>query len=559
MIKITLNNLNIASEQEYIASGGVESIPVFFNFSGEWDGWSKTAIFYQESGERIFRILGEGNATTIPGEALDENSTLYIGVFGTANGAVKSSGIAAVYVDAGAYDGMPPEPTPDVYAQILALVEQYRQDNVDVYESEDARKAAEIDRESAESLRATAEADRATEEGLRVSAESDRETAEGLRESAEADRVTAEGLRNTAEIDRNTAEGLRVSAESDRETAETARENAETARSVFEEWDGSTAYVVGNKVAYEGSSYRCIADNAGELPTNTDYWLLIAEKGEQGIQGIPGGDITTADELPIVDSGEYFESGNVEGALQEIGADIDTLGTEVLENTTAINEKTSYGVLSGLIIGSVDIVGVWGVECSPGVVYTPDGVRHSISQKVSNDIPVTPPDATYDRIDIIYVSSAGEVICLAGTPAETPVQPATPTGGVLLATLLVQTTDTHPKSPNITNNPKRLGRSEWITPTLINGATSVTSYPVQYAVYDNGIVRFRGQLSVAPAGLASFTMPSGYRPAKTTEAVCATGTSINFVKCTFYSGGNFICPTTFSNYLSLENVSYSRL
>jgi lysophospholipase L1-like esterase len=49
-----------------------------------------------------------------------------------------------------------------------------------------------------------------------------------------------------------------------------------TALNVWEDFDGG-AYVVNNKVAYEGSSYVCIQDTTNQLPTDTDYWLLIAK------------------------------------------------------------------------------------------------------------------------------------------------------------------------------------------------------------------------------------------------------------------------------------------
>jgi hypothetical protein len=59
---------------------------------------------------------------------------------------------------------------------------------------------------------------------------------------------------------------------------------AEENRSVFEEYNNSKQYYLGNKVSYQGSSYRCISNSLGNLPTNETYWLLIASgmlwKGE---------------------------------------------------------------------------------------------------------------------------------------------------------------------------------------------------------------------------------------------------------------------------------------
>lgn len=53
-------------------------------------------------------------------------------------------------------------------------------------------------------------------------------------------------------------------------------------------YDEETAYVIQDGVSYQGSTYTCIADSTGNLPTDTDFWALVTEKGDQGIQGIQG-------------------------------------------------------------------------------------------------------------------------------------------------------------------------------------------------------------------------------------------------------------------------------
>lgn len=70
------------------------------------------------------------------------------------------------------------------------------------------------------------------------------------------------------------------------------------------EYDAETNYEKLNVVTYEGSTYCALKDTVGNLPTNTDYWQLYAQKGgkgdkgdtgdtgargEQGIPGVPGG------------------------------------------------------------------------------------------------------------------------------------------------------------------------------------------------------------------------------------------------------------------------------
>lgn len=44
-------------------------------------------------------------------------------------------------------------------------------------------------------------------------------------------------------------------------------------------------YVVNNFVLYGENYYLCVQDSLGNLPTNTDYWVLVGLKGEDGATG----------------------------------------------------------------------------------------------------------------------------------------------------------------------------------------------------------------------------------------------------------------------------------
>ena len=55
---------------------------------------------------------------------------------------------------------------------------------------------------------------------------------------------------------------------------------AEENRKVFEDYDPLKQYYVGNKVAYNNSSYYCIEEPlVGTLPTDTNYWIVMASAG----------------------------------------------------------------------------------------------------------------------------------------------------------------------------------------------------------------------------------------------------------------------------------------
>ena len=53
-----------------------------------------------------------------------------------------------------------------------------------------------------------------------------------------------------------------------------------------------TTYVVDDVVRYNGSSYICIAESTGNAPTDEDFWDLVAQKGEAGGGGGEGGAFT---------------------------------------------------------------------------------------------------------------------------------------------------------------------------------------------------------------------------------------------------------------------------
>ena len=134
---------------------------------------------------------------------------------------------------------------------------------------------------------------------------------EAAREQAETERRAAETSRRHHEEQRVQAETGRQNSEHARVIAEQTRQSAENARNVWENYDASKAYVVGNKVAYGGSSYLCIKPCTGIAPPSAEYWLLIAkkgdkgdkgDKGEKGEKGDPGGGGQPAVEIDISDS-----------------------------------------------------------------------------------------------------------------------------------------------------------------------------------------------------------------------------------------------------------------
>lgn len=172
-------------------------------------------------------------------------------------------------------------------------------------QNETERKTSEASRASAETARANAEAQRQTNEQLRQMAENSRGFAETQRVNAEDTRKANETARVQAETSRDNAETQRQSNEVARQNAEAQRVSAENARNVWEDYDVTKFYTVGNKVVYGGSSYLCIKPCTGVNPTNSTYWRRIAAKGAIGpANALTIGTVEGGDEAGVTISGD---------------------------------------------------------------------------------------------------------------------------------------------------------------------------------------------------------------------------------------------------------------
>lgn len=126
---------------------------------------------------------------------------------------------------------------------------------------------------------------RKSNEQNRVSSETTRKTDEATRKTSETSRVSAENTRITSENNRVSAENTRKTNETARQTQETTRQNFYNAYQVYETYSPTKAYVVYNKVTYQGGSYICITNTTGNAPSyNADntWWKCIGAKGQDG-------------------------------------------------------------------------------------------------------------------------------------------------------------------------------------------------------------------------------------------------------------------------------------
>lgn len=111
--------------QEIIASGDSNFDSCIFAFDASWDGFVKTAVFYQDKSNVQYMVLEKDDTCMIPAAAMARAGRMYIGVFGIKETAVLTSSLAFIDIVEGAISGdtVSMEPTDDVF---LAIIAQYQ-------------------------------------------------------------------------------------------------------------------------------------------------------------------------------------------------------------------------------------------------------------------------------------------------------------------------------------------------------------------------------------------------------------------------------------------------
>lgn len=117
-------NQLILRQDEPVTSGSVNVYPARFEFSADWDGLTRTAVFRTEGGAAVNVLLDETGECVIPWEVLTTpGARLLAGVYGTCG---EELVLPTIWADCGRVQtGAAPgedarPPTPDVYQQIMA-------------------------------------------------------------------------------------------------------------------------------------------------------------------------------------------------------------------------------------------------------------------------------------------------------------------------------------------------------------------------------------------------------------------------------------------------------
>ena len=109
-----------------IASGDIQTDSVKFEFCPMWNDFKKTAIFYRDESKVYGVLLDENSEAIIPKEILQTEGCFYFGVHGVLDSKVRTSQVMRYRVVKGAISEkvILPDPTPDIYSQIMTKIQE---------------------------------------------------------------------------------------------------------------------------------------------------------------------------------------------------------------------------------------------------------------------------------------------------------------------------------------------------------------------------------------------------------------------------------------------------
>lgn len=123
IINISLEKQLLTIQNREIISSGDSNYDVCsFAFDEEWEGFIKTAVFYQDRQEVYYAVLDDKNKCTIPAPATVHAKPLYIGVFGVYGDKILTSTLDTIVLVEGAVSGqeIDIEPSESVFTSIIA-------------------------------------------------------------------------------------------------------------------------------------------------------------------------------------------------------------------------------------------------------------------------------------------------------------------------------------------------------------------------------------------------------------------------------------------------------
>lgn len=139
VIKIKCINQALYFENTPVIASGDKGVDfVEFSFCSKWDGYSRVAVFWRNEDEPYAVHLNEDNTCEIPKEVMTQEGVIYMGAFGVNDqGLRRTTQVLTYRIEKGAWAAgtVSPDPSPDVYDQLLALYTEMEEKYTEVTEA----------------------------------------------------------------------------------------------------------------------------------------------------------------------------------------------------------------------------------------------------------------------------------------------------------------------------------------------------------------------------------------------------------------------------------------
>ena len=181
-------------------------------------------------------------------------------------------------------------------------------------------------------------------------------------------------------------------------------------------YDSQTQYKKLNVVTYNGSTYCALQNTKGNLPTNTDYWQLYAEKGDRGPQGPEGPQgpkpVKGVDYYTAADKVE-LESDLESDVTDEVTSQLDSLTSATPLAASSISGMTDH---TRIYVNTTNGHWYWynGTNWQDGGVYQSTAIADdSVSQNMLDDELREQIQCIYPQYTLTegsYINNSGQII-----------------------------------------------------------------------------------------------------------------------------------------------------
>lgn len=121
IINGTVTGQRLSLDRTVVATG-ITIGQLKLSFSSEWDGYAKVAVFFKDKAKPYRTLFNDDGVADIPSEITREVGICFVGVFGTLDNKVITTEAIGYNFRMGAIteDLFIPDPTPDIYTQLLS-------------------------------------------------------------------------------------------------------------------------------------------------------------------------------------------------------------------------------------------------------------------------------------------------------------------------------------------------------------------------------------------------------------------------------------------------------